>query len=69
MRPTAWTPRLQSELIWMIHVPIPKPTIAMIPLAKQRNHAVNRTIPQNKKASRKGRLSNASNSADAAPSK
>ncbi len=42
------------------------PPIAMIPLVKHRNHAVNRTIAQNKKVSPKGRLSNASNSADAA---
>ena len=56
----------QGELIWIIHFPISKLAIAMIPLAKQRNHAINRTVPQKKKVSRKGRLSNASNSADAA---
>ncbi len=66
MRPTARTPRCQGELIWIIHFPISKPAIAMIPLAKQRNHAINRTVPQNKKVSQKGRLSNASNCADAA---
>ena len=38
----------------------------MIPLAKQRNHAVNRIVPQNKKTSLKGRFSNASNCTDAA---
>ena len=45
---------------------ISKLAIAMIPLAKQRNHAVNCTILQKKKVSQKGRLSNASNCADAA---
>jgi len=51
MRPTARTPRWQGELIWIIHFPILKLAIAMIPLAKQRNPAVNCTILQKRKPS------------------